>query len=114
MSMYSELLSAALAHTRRGDDAGDTRAAIDEARQRRDELELDVPPATEPDAVHVLLARQVGYDVALVRLARLFGIDTGPGQFDRPESERSRLEAALGEHGIRLDGPAAPPGRTVR
>jgi len=49
------------------------------------------------------LALQVGYDVALLELAAIVGIDSGPGRFEPAERERARLEAALGDLGIDLE-----------
>ena len=52
-----------------------------------------------PDA----LSRELDYDVALITLARLLGVDSDIESFDQPQKERSRLEQALVDHGIRLD-----------
>ena len=52
-----------------------------------------------PDA----LSRELEYDVALINLARLVGIHSQVEAFDQPQKERSRLEQALVDHGIRLD-----------
>ena len=115
MSMYVNLLSAALgqrpfaeadAEANAGADAEPERYAIEEVRRRRAELERGVPPGTDGDAVPLLLAQQVGYDVALMELARAVGIDTGPDRFEQPQQERARLEQAIGERGISLDGRA--------
>ena len=41
--------------------------------------------------------------MALIKLARLVGIHSDIEAFDQPQKERSRLEQALVDHGIRLD-----------
>ena len=103
MSMYTQLLGAAL-----GDRvpfvAESTRtAAVAEARRRRHNLEARMTAGTTPDPIPVVLALQVGYDVALLELAAIVGIDSGPGRFEPAERERARLEAALGDLGIDLE-----------
>jgi len=103
MSMYTHLLGAAL-----GDRlpfvAETTRsAAVAEARRCRHDLKARMPAGITSVPVPVLLALQVGYDVALIELATVMGIDSGPGRFEPPERERERLEVALGDLGIDLE-----------
>ena len=72
MSMYTQLLRAALEQPPPG--AGDDRhAAFDLAFRQRRELQQTLRPDEDLDAVAVLLARQVSYDVALMRLALAVG-----------------------------------------
>jgi hypothetical protein len=100
MSMYTELLHAAVG------DRGPvvlrpTRdSALYALRRSRRELDEGTPPVTDPDAVPVVLAREVAYDVALVDLAELMGIETDLQRFEQPRLERARLEEALRESGI--------------
>ena len=55
------------------------------------------PPVTDPDAVPVALAREIAYDVALLELAEVMGIETDLRRFEQPRQERARLEEALRE-----------------
>ena len=110
--MYTQLLGAALTQERRAGTAVDAGTALDQVRRCRNELSADLPPGMEQHAVPVVLARQLGYDAALLRLAELEGIETDLNRFDLPGAERSRLEGALRGLGIALDDPATPSGRT--
>jgi hypothetical protein len=103
MSMYTELLDAAfgqrapvLVHPTETD-------ALSAVRRCRCALDQDMPPRTDPDAVPVVLAREIGYDVALLELAGLLGIATDPSRFEQPRHERARLEEAFRERGVTLD-----------
>jgi hypothetical protein len=100
MSMYTELLDAAVGQ--RGSVAlGPTRrSALDALRRSRGELDEETPPPTDPDAVPVVLAREIAYDVALLELAEVMGIETDPSRFEQPRQERARLELELRARGI--------------
>ena len=102
MSMYTQLLDAAV--EQRGTVLVRTtkHSALDALWRRGGELNEDVPPATDPDAVTVVLAREIAYDVALLELARVWGIETDPSHFEQPRHERSRLEQALRDRGVTL------------
>jgi hypothetical protein len=104
MSMYTQLLEAAVGQRQqaRADDEG---RAVAEVLRCRFELEEGAPPELDPDAVPVVLALQVGYDVALLELARLMGVETDPSRFEQPQRERERIEHALSDRGISLDVP---------
>jgi hypothetical protein len=104
MSMYTQLLSAALRQRSVGgsDEEG---TAVAEVRRCRIELEHG-RPAVDEDTVSAALALQIGYDVALLRLAGVIGIDSDPTRFDRPQHERGRLEGALAARGIAFDEPS--------
>jgi hypothetical protein len=103
MSMYTQLLDAALEQRPPREDSVSRTAAVEEVRRCRDELEVGVPRRDELDAVPAVLALQIGYDVALLELAAVVGIETGPYRFEQPERERDRLRQALNDVGIRLD-----------
>ena len=62
----------------------------------RRELERDTPPPTDPDAVPVVLAREIGYDVALLELAEVLGIETDPSRFEQPRRARPARAGAPG------------------
>ena len=101
--MYTQLLDAALEQRPPREDSVSRTAAVEEVRRCRDELEVGVPRRDELDAVPAVLALQIGYDVALLELATVVGIETGPNRFEQPERERDRLRQALDDLGIRLD-----------
>jgi hypothetical protein len=103
MSMYTQLLGAALGDRLPFVAEATRTAAVAEARRRRHDLESRKLAGMSSDSVPVVLALQVGYDVALIELSAMMGIDSGPGRFEPPERERKRLEAALGDLGIDLE-----------
>jgi hypothetical protein len=108
MSMYTQLLDAAVGQ--RGSVAlrPTRRSALDALRRSRGELDEDTPPPTDPDAVPVVLAREVAYDVALLELAEVMGIETDPSRFEQPRQERARLEQELRERGITTAQASSP------
>jgi hypothetical protein len=116
MSMYTHLLDAAFEQrgpvlVRRAEDS-----ALNTVRRCRGELARDTPPATDPDAVPVVLAREISYDVALLELAEILGLETHPSRFEQPRHERARLEQLFSDLGIVLqplpDTEDATSGRT--
>jgi hypothetical protein len=107
MSMYTRLLDAALEQRRPRDDEAGRDDALDEVRRCHAELEAGLPGG-DVDTVSAVLALQVGYDVALVELAEVMGIDSGPSRFEQPERERERLRTALRDRGIPVDTGDAP------
>jgi len=89
--MYVDLLSRALAIA---DDA-DCRRAVEDFADATDRLHLC---QSDPYVgVEEVVAVEVEYDRALLRLARFFGLDASPERFTSPGSERQRLEGALAE-----------------
>jgi hypothetical protein len=103
MSMYTQLLDAALGQRPpvEGDLTEDR--AVEEVRSSREELEKGVPADLDPDTVPAVLALQIGYDVALLQLARLVGVDSDPVRFEQPRLERERLERAFTALGIDIE-----------
>ena len=97
--MYTQLLDAALEQRLPREPEPSRRRAVEEVRRRREELELGVREHNL-DTVPAVLALQIGYDVALLELAEVVGIDSGPSRFDQPERERDRLRHALNDMGI--------------
>ncbi len=100
--MYTQLLWAALGESLLG-PGDDRHDAFNLAFWQRNELQHTLRPDEVSDPVAVLLARQVSYDVALMRLASAVGITTDPSRFDEPGRERARLEMALDDFGMSLD-----------
>jgi hypothetical protein len=101
MSMYTQLLAAAL--QRRAADPAERNPALAEARRCRTQLEAGTR-RSDPDEVSAALALHIGYDIALLRLTGLVGIDSDPELFDPPLQERNRLEDALAALGIVITG----------
>jgi hypothetical protein len=112
MSMYVQLLVAAFEQRCRAAELERRRVALHEVRQCRNELDAGAVPDAEPDRLPVTLARQIGYDIALVNLAQQFGIETDLLRFAQPGPERGRLEVALGHRGNDIDD--APPSSAPR
>jgi len=103
MSMYTQLLEAAFGQRQPTGSGATERNPLDEVLRYRRELEEGVPKGVDPDTVPVVLALQIGYDIALLELARMVGIVSDPGRFEQPHQERERLEIALRELGISLE-----------
>jgi hypothetical protein len=103
MSMYTQLLDAALEQRPLRENESSLNRAVEEVRRRRDELDVGVPDGADLDTVPAVLALQIGYDVALLELAAVMGIESGPTWFEQPERERDRLRRALADMGISLD-----------
>jgi hypothetical protein len=102
MSMYTQLLDAALEQRSSRDPDPNRSHAVEAVRRCRKELDLGVPERGN-DTVPAVLALQIGYDVALLELAEAMGIESGPSRFEQPERERDRLRHALNDMGIDLD-----------
>jgi hypothetical protein len=96
MSMYTQLLD--VAYGRCGQLGASTQDAVDEVLRCRGELTALCPEGA--DFVPITLARQIGYDVALLDLAAALGIETDPSRFEQPWRERARLEHAIRARGI--------------
>jgi hypothetical protein len=101
MSMYTQLLDAALEQRPHREPETNPRHAVEKVRRCRQQLEVGVPETV--DTVPAVLALQIGYDVALLELAEVVGIESGPSWFEQPERERDRLRQALHDRGINLD-----------
>ena len=100
--MYTKLLDAAIEQRSPRDPDPSRHHAVEEVRRCHEELELGVPEHNG-DTVPAVLALQIGYDVALLELAEVVGIESGPSRFEQPERERDRLRQALNDIGINLD-----------
>jgi hypothetical protein len=102
MSMYTQLLDAALEQRPHRQREQSRSRAVEKVRRCREELELGVTEHNI-DTVPAVLALQIGYDVALLELAEVVGVESGPGRFEQPERERDRLRQAFNDMGINLD-----------
>jgi hypothetical protein len=103
MSMYTQLLQAAIGEHPAGPPEATTTHAVAEVRRCRVEVGRSVSAGIDPDAVPVELAQQIGYDVALLRLAAMLGVESDPSRFEQPQLERARLEAMFNELGVNLE-----------
>lgn len=118
--MYTQLLDAALEQRPARDETVSRNEAVERVRRCGEELEIGVPRGDQLDAVPAVLALQIGYDVALLELAAVVGIESGPNRFEQPERERDRLRQALNDRGVSLDAMAgsdaggAEPGSSER
>jgi hypothetical protein len=106
MSMYSELLAACLRTVGNtfdvGEHGGSDGPLLHELAECRSRLEAARYTAAS-DAPSTI-ARQIDYDLALVRLCRVHGIACDPASFTHPPAERRRLEEALEAAGADLWG----------
>jgi hypothetical protein len=112
--MYTQLLDAAFGQRAPVQTRPTRRSALDAVRRSRGELEDLLSPGTQADAdaVPVVLAAEIGYDVALLELAQVMGIASDPSRFERPIDERARLEQALRDRGIALPQTSVPSDQT--
>ena len=104
MSMYTQLLEAAFRERPSVDVDPSPDGALEQALRRKRDLRERLPAVEGDDMVPAHLALQIGYDVALLELAGQVGIETEPSRFEQPQCERERLEGALRERGIDLEG----------
>ncbi len=115
MSMYTHLLHAAVGERAPVMVLPSRRSALHAVRRCRGDLAEDMPLGTDPDAVSVVLAREIAYDLALLQLAAVMGVETDLERFEQPRLERARLERELRELGVPLsasdDAPEPAPRR---
>jgi hypothetical protein len=101
MAMYVELLSILLMtdHETAARESAELLALVQERRNRM------LTSCSRPgQTVEWNLACDADYDCALIRLCATLGIDAGPTSFGQPREARSRLEQALTEVGVDLQG----------
>ena len=112
MSMYTQLLDAAFRQRPPAEPGAVERVAVDELLRARTELSKVDQPDVDAETIPALLALEIGYDIALLEVARRNGIESDPSRFEQPQQERERLEGALRECGVSLevsaDGYEAP------
>jgi hypothetical protein len=95
MTMYVELLSAALARDHRGPmTLEDVHASVVMCRSRMLASRSRGDRLAERE-----LATELDYDRSLINLCRALGIPADSTRFARPAPERARLERALDEAG---------------
>ena len=103
MSIYVQLLNAALAEAPSKSDEMNAGDAVAELLHRRGNLytrgSSHAGSLWAPDAV----ANELAYDMALIRLATFLGIECKSEDFELPGRGRARVELSLMSKGIRLD-----------
>jgi len=102
VSMYTDLLEAALAEVIPGGRPTSFHQALAEVVRRRKLLASSGWHEVGRPSVSVALADEVAYDVALIRLARCVDVDCDPGSFGRPQGERQKVERTLASGGVVL------------
>jgi len=98
--MYADFLRMAVDQAERSDGGATTGKALAtllQCRRRISGAGHDGSSGIASD-----LSTELDYDVALIGLCRLLGIHTEIRSFEHQRSERSRLEQALVDRGIRL------------
>lgn len=104
MSMYTQLLGAALEKIASSTEESTTGEALVELLRCRNRLDAGMAregPHWATDAI----ADELAYDIALIELARGFGVECDVSDFDNPRKGRAGLERDLGSRGIRLGVP---------
>jgi hypothetical protein len=102
--MYVQLLDASLGEL--ASPSGDltTPEALAELLERRSSLCANRASHAEPSwAAPDAVSAELSYDVALIRLARLLGIECEINDFERPGRGRARIELKLTSLGIAVD-----------
>jgi hypothetical protein len=112
MSMYSQLLASALDIDQPSDEEPTTSAALIDVLRSRVRLGESEGAKDGAQARYGTLVDHLTYDAALIKLARLLGVDCGPEEFDLPEKARARLEEVLSDRGIPVDEIEAPKSST--
>ncbi len=103
MSMYQRFLGLALDESSDVDDGLTAGEAVADVLLCRRQLHVRDDGPDGSSGIASALGEELDYDIALLRLARLLGIQVDLQAFDRPQAERTRLEEAIEAHGIRLD-----------
>ncbi len=102
MSMYTQLLAAAVDVTKDPDTEPTTSAALAQVLRCRHQLGSGGPTG-DGEGAYAMVVDSLAYDAALIELARLVGIGCDVESFDPPLVARARLEQELAAAGIRLD-----------
>ena len=102
MAMYTDLLAAALGARPPRADRPTNRELLSELRRHRRHL-ADVTSHDARGWAPKVVAEQMAYDVTLMDLSCLLGIECNVLRFDQPQRERARLERELASRGIHLE-----------
>ena len=101
MSMYSQLLRAALGTGASSSDESNPRDALAELVRCRSRLSGNVSHEGS-DWASAAVADELAYDIALIARCRSVGMPCDIGDFDNPRHGRARLEQAFESRGISL------------
>ena len=99
MSMYEQLLAMALDETSDAEDDLTAGEALVQLLLCRTQLRQSTEDPDKSSGAASALGEELDYDVALLKLARLLGIEIDVQAFSQPSLERSRLEEAIEAHG---------------
>jgi hypothetical protein len=100
ITMYADLIEAALAEVYPTGDQISSNQERDEVIRRRKRLASATGRVGGRRDVTAALADQVAYDVALIRLARSVDVRCDPRNFGWPRNERQRVERTLANGGV--------------
>jgi hypothetical protein len=103
VAAYADLLTRALGTE--GDACRSDDLLVAEVIRSRARLQA----TSGDDPVAEVLARELSYDSALIRLCRALDVETEPVRFATPAPERARLERELERCGISLATTGDPP-----
>jgi hypothetical protein len=103
MSMYTYILDAALRERSEPDTPLTTNEAVAIVLDCRRYLGSIASSGWSGDWGSSALSNQVAYDLALIDLARLVGIDCEATSFDQPQQRRIELERKLISRGLEFD-----------
>ncbi len=109
MSMYTQLLEAALEARARSGSRDPAASPLTEVLRCRSKLTATAPSGSALPTATTALADQVAYDMALIELSRSIGIRCEASDFDQPEERRLDLERELESRGnwiLEADSPA--------
>src|SRR5579864_2376776 len=99
MSMYTQLLRAALDQAHPPGGHSTKGEALANVLERRNDLGAYLSSHPGSNWASGAVADQLAYDIALIDIASQLGIDVDLNGFDQPENERARLERALLDRG---------------
>ena len=102
--MYTRLMCSALDKLASSSDGATTGQALAELLRCRNRLgaRMSLEGSNRASAA---IADELAYDIALIDLARLYGIECDVSDFDNPIRGRALLERGLGSRGVRVGGP---------
>jgi hypothetical protein len=101
--MYAQLLAAALTEAP-SDDTATTAEAMAELNRCRNRLG-DYASREAANWASGAVADELSYDIALIEIARQFGVRCDVSDFDNPGRGRARVEQDLESRGIVLGAP---------
>jgi hypothetical protein len=104
MSMYTELLSAAIEGLGSSTDKSTSGEVFAELLRCRNRLGPGISYARSHSSSDIV-ADELAYDITLIEFARRLGVECGINDFESPGHGRTGLERNLGSRGIRIETP---------